>query len=94
MIAILSIDGGGIRGIIPATFLAEFEKRTGQPICALFDIIAGTSTGGILAATLTLPNRQEQAEIFGGICTLSLFGAWPGYLSPQPAALGGNLRRA
>ncbi len=56
MVSILSIDGGGIRGIIPATFLIEFEKRTGKPICELFDLIAGTSTGGILAATLTLPD--------------------------------------
>lgn len=56
MVSILSIDGGGIRGIIPATFLAEFEKRTGKPICELFDLIAGTSTGGILAAMLTVPN--------------------------------------
>ena len=57
MVSILSIDGGGIRGIIPATFLIEFEKRTGKPICELFDLIAGTSTGGILAATLAVPNR-------------------------------------
>lgn len=55
MVSILSIDGGGIRGIVPATFLVEFEKQTGQPICELFDIIAGTSTGGILAAALTVP---------------------------------------
>jgi patatin-like phospholipase/acyl hydrolase len=55
MVSILSIDGGGIRGIIPAAFLAAFEKRTGKPICELFDIIAGTSTGGILAAALTVP---------------------------------------
>ncbi len=46
---ILSIDGGGIRGIIPAMILAEIETRTGKPIAGLFDMIAGTSTGGILA---------------------------------------------
>ncbi len=56
MVSILSIDGGGIRGIIPAAFLIEFEKRTGKPTCELFDLIAGTSTGGILAASLTLPD--------------------------------------
>ena len=56
MVTILSIDGGGIRGIIPATFLMEFEKRTGEPVCELFDLVAGTSTGGILAAMLTVPN--------------------------------------
>lgn len=62
MISILSIDGGGIRGIIPATFLIEFEKRTGKPICELFDLIAGTSTGGILAATLTLPDSSGKPK--------------------------------
>jgi predicted acylesterase/phospholipase RssA len=55
---ILSIDGGGIRGIIPALVLAEIEKRTGRPIAALFDLIAGTSTGGILGAGLTVPGAN------------------------------------
>lgn len=53
---ILSIDGGGIRGIVPALFLTEIEKRSGQPISQLFDLIAGTSTGGILALGMTVPN--------------------------------------
>ncbi|MFA4858651.1 MAG: CBASS cGAMP-activated phospholipase [Candidatus Margulisiibacteriota bacterium] len=52
-IKILSIDGGGIRGIIPAIILAEIEKRTGRPTADLFDLVAGTSTGGILALGLT-----------------------------------------
>lgn len=52
---ILSIDGGGIRGIIPAVVLSEIEERTGRGICELFDLIAGTSTGGILALLMTKP---------------------------------------
>lgn len=52
---ILSIDGGGIRGVIPATVLAEIEKRTGRQTHELFDVIAGTSTGGILALGLSVP---------------------------------------
>jgi uncharacterized protein len=55
---ILSIDGGGIRGIIPALILAEIEKRTKKPISEMFDIIAGTSTGGIIALGLTKPNSK------------------------------------
>ena len=43
---ILSIDGGGIRGVIPATVLDHVEKTVGRPIAELFDVIAGTSTGG------------------------------------------------
>jgi len=52
---ILSIDGGGIRGVIPAMVLAEIEARTKQPIATLFDLIVGTSTGGILTLGLTTP---------------------------------------
>lgn len=52
---ILAIDGGGIRSIIPALILAEIEKRTQKPIFSLFDLISGTSSGGILALGLTKP---------------------------------------
>lgn len=55
MVRILSIDGGGIRGIIPAMVLAEIERRTGRRIADLFDLVAGTSTGGIIALGLTIP---------------------------------------
>jgi uncharacterized protein len=59
---ILSIDGGGIRGLIPAIVLTEIELRTGKPISHLFDLIAGTSTGGIIALGLTKPNEQGKPE--------------------------------
>ncbi len=49
---ILSIDGGGIRGVIPATILVELEKQLGAPLARHFHMIAGTSTGGILACGL------------------------------------------
>ncbi len=62
MVSILSIDGGGIRGIIPATFLREIEACTGKPVCALFDIVAGTSTGGILAAALSMPDARGRPK--------------------------------
>jgi uncharacterized protein len=62
MIKILSIDGGGIRGIIPAIILAEIEKRTNHPIYKLFDLIAGTSTGGVIALGLTKPNEEGKPE--------------------------------
>ncbi len=59
LFSILSIDGGGVRGIIPAMILAEIEQRTGHRIAELFDLIAGTSTGGILALGLTVPDEKE-----------------------------------
>ena len=51
---ILSIDGGGIRGVLPAVVLAGLEERylDGQPLARYFDLIAGTSTGGIIALGL------------------------------------------
>ncbi|HJW73085.1 MAG TPA: patatin-like phospholipase family protein [Geothrix sp.] len=55
---ILSIDGGGIRGLIPALVLAELERQTGRPIAECFDLIAGTSTGGILALGLAAPGES------------------------------------
>nr|AXN93618.1 ORF2 [Symplocastrum muelleri NIVA-CYA 644] len=58
-IKILSIDGGGIRAIIPCMILAEIEKRTQKPIFSLFDLIAGTSTGGITALGLTKPKYDS-----------------------------------
>ena len=51
MKTILSIDGGGIRGAIPAHILAWLEERIG-PCSKAFDLIVGTSTGGILACGL------------------------------------------
>lgn len=51
---ILSIDGGGIRGVFPAAFLTEIENQIGHPLHEYFDLIAGTSTGGIIALGLGL----------------------------------------
>jgi hypothetical protein len=51
---ILTIDGGGIKGVVPAAFLAEIEEALGESITSYFDLIAGTSTGGIIALGLGL----------------------------------------
>jgi uncharacterized protein len=55
---VLSVDGGGIRGVIPAMVLADLEERTGKHTAELFDLIAGTSTGGIIALALTVPGPE------------------------------------
>ena len=64
---VLAIDGGGIRGLIPAIVLAEFESRTGRRIGELVDLIAGTSTGSIIACALARPDpmpAQRIAELY------------------------------
>lgn len=52
---ILTIDGGGIRGLVPATVLRELEHRAGAPVVELFDLVVGSSTGAILGLGLTAP---------------------------------------
>lgn len=66
---ILSIDGGGIRGILPGQILASLEKKlqvaTGDPdarIADFFDLIAGTSTGGILGCAYTCPGKDGRPK--------------------------------
>lgn len=66
MRTILSIDGGGIKGIIPGMVLVEIEERlkvrTGNPdafIADYFDFFAGTSTGGILICLLLCPSKEN-----------------------------------
>ncbi|VAI92890.1 unnamed protein product [Triticum turgidum subsp. durum] len=64
LITVLSIDGGGVRGIIPGTILAFLEQKLQEfdgpdaRIADYFDVVAGTSTGGLVAAMLTAPNDQ------------------------------------
>ena len=53
---ILSIDGGGVRGLVPALVLADLERRAQRPVSAMFDLVAGTSTGAILALALVHPD--------------------------------------
>lgn len=60
LLTVLAIDGGGIRGVIPATVLSAIEERTKTSISKLFDLIAGTSTGGILALGLAKPSAHDE----------------------------------
>jgi hypothetical protein len=57
---VLTIDGGGIRGIIPAAVLVELERRLSPDrLAGAFDLIVGTSTGGIIALGLTVPDGDQ-----------------------------------
>jgi patatin-like phospholipase/acyl hydrolase len=59
---VLAIDGGGIRGIIPALILVAIEDRTQRPISDLFDMLSGTSTGGIIALGLAKPGADDKPD--------------------------------
>jgi uncharacterized protein len=61
---ILSLDGGGIRGVATAAFLGSIERNLGHRVADHFDLIAGTSTGGIIAAGLALGRSAEDIEQF------------------------------
>jgi len=49
---VLSLDGGGIRGLFTAAFLAHIEEQAKKPLSSCFDLIVGTSTGGIIALAI------------------------------------------
>jgi patatin-like phospholipase/acyl hydrolase len=74
-VRILCIDGGGIRGIIPALVLTELEERTGRRTAQMFDLIAGTSTGGILASALARPGDDGTTPRYTARDLLGLYEA-------------------
>lgn len=103
MFRILSIDGGGIKGVFPAAFLAAIEEALGSPIGAHFDLIAGTSTGGIIALGLGLGLSPKQILEFYRINGPSIFPRSQNILSRlkhyyrskyEPAPLESALRQA
>ncbi|XP_050205913.1 patatin-like protein 2 [Mercurialis annua] len=66
MVTVLSIDGGGVRGIIPGVLLAFLESKLQEldgpnaRIADYFDVIAGTSTGGLVSTILTAPGKDKR----------------------------------
>jgi len=76
---ILSIDGGGVRGLIPLRVLEALESRlihrgVGLPMHRVFDLMAGTSTGGLIAAGLSAPRPGGSAgEAAATIAELRMF---------------------
>ncbi|CAG9606381.1 CBASS cGAMP-activated phospholipase [Pseudoneobacillus rhizosphaerae] len=65
----LSIDGGGIRGVLAISILKAIEEETNRPIADMFEVIAGTSTGSIVAASIALnismDNILESYKTYG-----------------------------
>ena len=65
-IQLLSIDGGGIRGLVPAVVLTELERLTGRPAASMFHLMAGTSSGGLLALGLAKPGPGGGPDLAAG----------------------------
>ncbi|MBI5115054.1 patatin-like phospholipase family protein [Candidatus Poribacteria bacterium] len=84
---VLSIDGGGIKGVLPAAFLAEAETATGKRIVDHFDVIAGTSTGGIIAIGLGLGLSAREILDFYLNKGPAIF-----YQHPSPSSVWGRAR--
>ena len=91
---ILALDGGGVRGIYPAHILAKLEETTGRRIADCFDLIAGTSTGAIVASAAAIGMalddvvelfEVEAARIFQK-GRLFNFGLWNSKYSSDPLA--------
>ena len=88
---ILSLDGGGIKGVFAASFLATIQEAISEDITDYFDLVAGTSTGGIIALGLGLGMSPreilhfyqneghrifDQSSIYDSPSTLGRFRSW------------------
>lgn len=61
---ILSMDGGGIKGVVPVSLLAHMEEALTHPIADYFDLVVGTSTGAIIALALGLGLSARETLAF------------------------------
>jgi uncharacterized protein len=85
--AVLSIDGGGVRGIFAAAVLADLERDTGTRITDHFDLIVGTSTGGIIALGLGAGMSPEEILAHYINNVNSIFPVWRRSILIRPLSL-------
>jgi hypothetical protein len=82
---ILSIDGGGIKGLYSSTILEHFEKKYQNSISDYFDMLCGTSTGGLIALALSL--KIPATEIS------KMYSEKGQFIFPKRTKLGGKIRQ-
>jgi len=86
---ILSIDGGGLRGIVPLIILQEIEKRTGKKAHQLFDMMVGTSTGGLISSCLTIRKSKDSIEPMYSVDDLiKMYSDYAHIIFPTPTSFG------
>ena len=74
---ILAIDGGGVKGVFSAAVLAGLERDVGSPVLSMFDLVVGTSTGGIIALALGAGLRPaETVEVYRELGGAPFRGRW------------------
>lgn len=85
---VLSLDGGGIRGILEARYLEAIEAAAQQPASKIFDVISGTSTGGLIALGLTMPKdgkplftAAQLVEFYQKKGNTIFYTSWPKWLN-------------
>jgi uncharacterized protein len=94
---ILSIDGGGIRGSLTACILVALEEQVGQPCAKVFDMVAGTSTGALIASAIAAGLSAETIlSIYAGepateIFNVPGFAVWPKRLAQGYAFDSNNI---
>ena len=74
---ILSLSGGGFLGLFTIAILAELEKQIGRPIASAFDLLAGTSVGGIIALGLAGEHPAEKIKTSFELNGTSIFSERP-----------------
>ena len=83
IIRVLSIDGGGLRGVIPLRILIELERLTGRGAATLFDVVAGTSTGGVVAMALCRPDDDGRPAM-SAATILEIYLKWAPLIFIKP----------
>ncbi len=90
-VRVLTIEGGGVRGIIPTRLLIALESLTERPIVDLFDVMVGTSTGGMLTLGLATPDEDGRplytAKNVGDIYTSHGYEIFPRPVTSLPRSL-------
>ena len=75
-VRVLAVDGGGMRGLLALKCLEYLEKRSGRPVCELFDVMVGTSSGAFVVAALAVPLDHDTPRFTAAELIKEFPGLW------------------